>query len=552
LLKPPVVLVTKKLIPLLVLGFVILTVACSELDVNNVEKKIISFRFVDVFKDSLDLNVTATIDEKDKTITALLPYGASLLNLTPAITISKGASISPGNGEPLDFTAQVNYTVTAEDGTTAVYSVAASVKPYPENKIISFKFLASKNLSISKDIEGEIDDINSTILIFVPCSVNLNNLKPTVEISDDASVQPLNEASTDFSNEVRYTVTSGLNNTRFYKIVVEHDTQDRQALIDFYKANPGNLLGWDLKKTSSTWQGVTISDCRVVELGIFGGNITTIPSSVGSLTKVKMFQLTENSISDLPAEFGNMESLEILQLSYNKFTTLPSAICNLKSVTDIVIDNNQLTSIPSAIGNLKTLRDISLAENNLTILPEQLTTLNNLEGINVMYNQLESLPNGFKNLVNLNYLNIGGNALNQLPSDIGYLTKLNQLMIWANKLESLPSNIGNLTVLTECYAQDNKLATLPSSIENLKNLKTFYLSNNGMETIPSELGNMSGLEELHLEKNNLNEIPKELGNVSGLRYLNLTNNKLTSLPASVCNLKDNGTVVVFDADVTCN
>lgn len=46
--------------------------------------------------------------------------------LTPTITIPLGATISPASGVAQDFTDPVEYTVTAQDGTTAVYTVTIS------------------------------------------------------------------------------------------------------------------------------------------------------------------------------------------------------------------------------------------------------------------------------------------------------------------------------------------------------------------------------------------------------------------------------------------
>jgi hypothetical protein len=48
--------------------------------------------------------------------------------LEPTITLSAGASVSPLSGVATDFTAAVDYTVTAEDGsTTQVWAVTVTV-----------------------------------------------------------------------------------------------------------------------------------------------------------------------------------------------------------------------------------------------------------------------------------------------------------------------------------------------------------------------------------------------------------------------------------------
>ena len=61
--------------------------------------------------DSLLIRISVS-DEAD--ITAMAPA---------SLTVSNFATVSPGNGEVLDFSDPVLYTVTAEDGSTAVYTV---------------------------------------------------------------------------------------------------------------------------------------------------------------------------------------------------------------------------------------------------------------------------------------------------------------------------------------------------------------------------------------------------------------------------------------------
>ena len=68
------------------------------------------------------------IDESDHTIAVEVPNGTDVTALTPTITVSTGASVSPASGTAEDFTDPVAYTVTAEDGTTTqAYVVTVAV-----------------------------------------------------------------------------------------------------------------------------------------------------------------------------------------------------------------------------------------------------------------------------------------------------------------------------------------------------------------------------------------------------------------------------------------
>ncbi|RED93604.1 DUF5018 domain-containing protein [Marinoscillum furvescens] len=83
------------------------------------EKVITEFVFAE-----LDPSVTATIE--GTAITAEVPYGTDLTALIPTVTISALASVSPESGVAQDFSSDVTYTVTAQDGSTTAYTVTVT------------------------------------------------------------------------------------------------------------------------------------------------------------------------------------------------------------------------------------------------------------------------------------------------------------------------------------------------------------------------------------------------------------------------------------------
>ncbi len=85
-------------------------------------KVITSFKF-----ESLTPVVIGVIDETAKTITLTVPYETNLTALVPTI-VHTGDSISPTDGSR-DFTNPVIYTVAAENGTTAKYTVTVNIAP---------------------------------------------------------------------------------------------------------------------------------------------------------------------------------------------------------------------------------------------------------------------------------------------------------------------------------------------------------------------------------------------------------------------------------------
>ena len=78
---------------------------------------------------ALDPEVVGVINEAVKTIALTVPFGTEVTALVPTI-VHTGASVSPASGAAQDFTSPVNYTVTAEDGSTQAYEVTVTPLTY--------------------------------------------------------------------------------------------------------------------------------------------------------------------------------------------------------------------------------------------------------------------------------------------------------------------------------------------------------------------------------------------------------------------------------------
>ena len=66
------------------------------------------------------------INESAKTIAVEVPLGTDITALVPAISISPSATVNPASGVTQNFSNPVHYTVTAEDASTAVYTVTVT------------------------------------------------------------------------------------------------------------------------------------------------------------------------------------------------------------------------------------------------------------------------------------------------------------------------------------------------------------------------------------------------------------------------------------------
>jgi eukaryotic-like serine/threonine-protein kinase len=97
--------------------------------VKSTAKDISKFSFA-----ALSPVVDATIDASTKAITTTVPAGTDVTKLVPTITISDKSTVSPATGVAQDFSKEVSYTVTAEDGGMAVYKVKIDIALFVADK----------------------------------------------------------------------------------------------------------------------------------------------------------------------------------------------------------------------------------------------------------------------------------------------------------------------------------------------------------------------------------------------------------------------------------
>ncbi len=144
----------------------------------------------------------ATIDATAHTVEIEVAYGTDLTDLIPTIEVSEGATIDPLSGVAQDFSSDVTYTVTAEDGLTIqAWIVTVTEAPSTETDITAFSFAEQTGAAT-------IDATAHTVEIEVVNGTDLTDLIPTIEVSEGATIDPLSGVAQDFSSDVTYTVTA--------------------------------------------------------------------------------------------------------------------------------------------------------------------------------------------------------------------------------------------------------------------------------------------------------------------------------------------------------
>ncbi|WP_233268493.1 DUF5018 domain-containing protein [Cellulophaga sp. L1A9] len=157
----------------------------------------------DFIIDGVDGIITGT------NISVILPAGTDVtaLNLT---VIHTGASVNPTSGVAQDFTNPVEYTVTAADGTTKVYTITVSLAPA----------LSSDNDITSFSIDGVAGVISgTTITVSLPAGTDVSTLTPAI-IHNGNTINPDTGIAQDFTNPITYTVTADNLDTQEYSVTV--------------------------------------------------------------------------------------------------------------------------------------------------------------------------------------------------------------------------------------------------------------------------------------------------------------------------------------------
>lgn len=150
---------------------------------------------------------------KNDSIFAGVPEGTAITALSPSISY-KGKSIMPGNNARQNFTNPVQYSVTAENGSTRVYKVIVYYLQSAK-EIISFRFNAADNPGLGTDVVLTMN--NDTLSGPVPPDMDLRSLVPSITFKGK-TISPGNKNPQDFSLPVNYTVVAEDGSSKSYTV----------------------------------------------------------------------------------------------------------------------------------------------------------------------------------------------------------------------------------------------------------------------------------------------------------------------------------------------
>jgi predicted extracellular nuclease len=188
---------------------------------------------------------SANINSTSHTVDIEVVYGTDVTNLTPTITVSKRATVSPASGVAQDFTNPVTYTVTAQDGTTQdwVVTVTVATTQSSANDIVTFE--------IPGQISATIDANAATVDVLMPFGTDVTSLTPNITVSAAATISPASGVAQDFTNPVTYTVTAQDGSTKDWTVTVTVQELQLTSIYDIQYTSNSNgvspLVGQQVK-----------------------------------------------------------------------------------------------------------------------------------------------------------------------------------------------------------------------------------------------------------------------------------------------------------------
>ena len=309
-------------------------------------KEILSFAFND-----LTPAVQGSIS--GSAITATVPFGTDVTGLVPTVTLSEEATVSPASGAAQDFSNPVTYTVTAEDGSEATYTVTVTVLP-------KFKITPAWEKTVrlgTGEIPGWFTANNDADIAFGNGSVYAMNNRDKIRILDPATGEE--KVADQF---LSHTVSV----TGVYANIVGVKVDDGGNIIGSSGTTAGgnwHVYKWDDESATQeiilTWTGATTRIDNFAVVGDMDGNGYIYAASNGA-NEIYRWEVTNGSVtSETPtttvvpgvANFGSFTAIFPMSADANSDLWI-----NGNAIQPILVgaDGSLKEELPGAITNSAT------------------------------------------------------------------------------------------------------------------------------------------------------------------------------------------------------
>jgi hypothetical protein len=216
----------------------------------------------------------ASIDFLGHSVEIEVEYGTDVTALTPTITVSPDAIISPASSVQMDFTNPVTYSVTAQNGDIQFWTVIVTIADSDENDIISFELA-------EQTAPATINPTAHTVSIEVVYGTNLAELTPTITVSPFANINPGSGVENDFTNPANYIVTAQNGDEQNWTVTVTIEPTIDLSLISqapIYSCSLTNAETIDIEIENTG--DITIASGEIINFTIISGASTLINENI--------------------------------------------------------------------------------------------------------------------------------------------------------------------------------------------------------------------------------------------------------------------------------
>ncbi|MFA9370538.1 MAG: DUF5018 domain-containing protein [Labilibaculum antarcticum] len=416
-----------------------------------------------------------------------------------------------------------------------LFTIAISACDKEESKSSEMEILAFTFNQLNPKVNAVIS--GSSIHIVVPYGIDVSNLVPLIDISDEASISPVASLKQNFTIPVKYTVTAE-----------DGQTQNFTVEVEIVKNTERDILSFAFNELDSPVAAVIDGETIYAEV-VYGTDVTNlvptveISSDAAILPEVGVVTNFSEAVNyTVTAQDGQIKSFEVtVKILENTESTISSFAIEEQYRETIIDEENKTILIYADKGlDISSLMPSLEISEEATIVPaleeaqdfsspvEYTVTAQN-QDYQTIYTVSIVLP---IEIVDSNLEQSVRDAMRFSGEPEGhiYLREVSEII----KLEAIDKNITdisgieNLKSLMHLDLTTNKISSISQLLE-LNSLKVLWLGSNEIEDI-SVLETKTTIVNLGLSWNKLVDV-SAVTNLVELEYLWIGSNPIEAFPS---------------------